>query len=150
MITIFGIPVIGPRLGVGIFNQFRQRYAGLPILRMERDVRGCQRQVIGCSAAHDRLVIIIGNRVMLGEMLEIGCVAAGNIVKTHGFAALEGMAWRQRIRIARARAGLAGDPHEHVAFAAIDLLPHLIKAVRRVAGMGAIADVVRDLERAVR
>jgi hypothetical protein len=47
------------------------------------------------------------------------------------------------------RARLIANPDKQIVLTAIHLLPHLEEAVGRVARVGAIADMVGDLERAV-
>jgi hypothetical protein len=78
-----------------------------------------------------------------------GRVAGGHIVEAHRDRALIGA--RGRIgAVLRAFARGLGDPYKEIAPPAIDLLPHLEKAVYRIADRLGIADVLGDLERSVR
>ncbi len=107
-----------------------------------------ERLEVCASAAHHRLVVIIAQRIIVGELPEIRRVAGGHVVEAHRHGALV-RSGRRIAAVLRPLAGSFGHPDEEVARAAIDLLPHLEEAVHRITDRRSVVDVLGDLKRAI-
>jgi hypothetical protein len=104
---------------------------------------------VGTGAAHDRLVVIVAQRIGVGELAEISHVTCRHIVEAHRDTALVGArGWIGAVLRALARG--FRHPREQVAPAAVELLPHLEEAMHRVADICGVVDVFGDLERSIR
>ena len=106
-----------------------------------------------CIRDSHRLVIIIGERVGVRELLEIGRVAVGDVIVARGDVAfLQERNWRwirERCSVA-ARGDGNLNPREEIGLAsrwiaprglrrvAVELLPHLIEAMHRAAAIGVV------------
>ena len=129
---------VRPRIGVSNHRGRRNRGIAVPIA-VEEIVGDREVEVLDHGAAHLRLVVIVAHRIFVGEPLEIGSVAVIDIVEGGGRAAAVAPRRLGRgdegIEVVQAAAGifLGG-----VRGAAVGLLPHLKKAVDRIAGIGII------------
>ncbi len=123
------------RIGIGIFYLRGRRYSCLPILCIKPDIAGHQRNKVGAGAAHDELVMIVADCVIVSQVLEYRRITGIYIKETHGFSALEGMARyrsaRKIVLAADARSNI--NPSKKIVFAFICLLPHLEKTMWRIA-----------------
>jgi len=98
-VSILSPPVVGARDRVGVLNFVhgacvrRATPDEFVVRRLGRCATGiakpdgiakAQHDAVGARAAHNRLVIIVAHRIMVGELLEIGHVALQDIVEAHG------------------------------------------------------------------
>src|ERR1700730_6913274 len=80
-------------------------------------------------------MVVVANRIVVGDKLEYWRIAAGHVVEAHRFAALDSLARRRRWgRVVRPDSGLHGNPREQVRLALVELLPHLKEPMDRIAG----------------
>ena len=138
-VEVVGIP--GHRLGVGVLDLAtggRGRVSGRVLV--ERRVAGPQHDVVGSGAAHYRLVVVVGHRVVARQIVEGRGVAGGHVVEAHVERTLVGrlvgerVRWRIAIGVTR---GLM-HPREQVTRAVGDLLIHLVEAVERITDVGPV------------
>src|SRR6266702_2010525 len=146
-VAVLGEVVVGARLGVGVLDLVARRdhRAAIGGLLVGR-VSGAGHDRVGPGAAHHRLVVVVGHGEAVGELLGQRRVAGLDVVVAHLEAALVDRGVRDGAVVV---AGGVGRPDEQVVLALIDLLPHLIEAVDRVAGVGGVRDVLGDLVRLV-
>jgi hypothetical protein len=112
-------------------------------------VSSSERLEVCASAAHHRLVVIVAQRIIVGELAEIRRVAGAHVVKAHRNGSLVG-AGRRIAAVLRSLAGSFGYPDEEIVRAAVDLLPHLEEAVHRITDRHGVVDVFGDLKGAIR
>src|SRR5581483_384249 len=150
------------RLGVRVLDLTLRRSGRLAAGILERrGEAGAQRDVVGARAALYRLVVVVADRVPLGERLQVRGVALRHVVEAHRHGALEDRGGRVGAIVV---AGRVGHPGGELVVVRDRLLPHLVEAVQRVADERAgelaaalvlgvrvrVGDVLGDLERAVR
>ncbi len=148
-VAVLAVVVVGSRLGIGVLDLVCRRSERVALAVREVDVVGAaQHHVVDAGAALCRLVVVVGQRVLVRPLLQEGGVAAADVVVAHGQAAL--VDGRRRVGAAVALPGRVGDPDEEVVPPAIGLLRHLIEAVNRVTDeVGRVGHVLGDLERRV-
>ena len=81
------VEVERPGLRVGIVDVGRRRRGGMPGAVAVEDLVGeAERQAVGSGAAHDRLVVVVAHRVLVGEVLEERRVAVLHVEERHRLA----------------------------------------------------------------
>ena len=101
-----------------------------------RCVAGYQCEKVGAGAAHDRLVIIVADRVEIRHLFEERRVAGIHVEEAHGETALVGVVrGGAETIIVIADTGRLGNPDKQILLVLVaDLLPHLEEAMHRIAG----------------
>src|SRR5579872_1210010 len=102
-VAILGIPIVGAHGGIGIFDlvqahavcraggDLMRRNRGMPVAVAEPDhVAVTEHDVVGAGAAVDGLVEVIAHGVVVGEGLEVGCVALLDVIEAEGGGAFAG------------------------------------------------------------
>jgi len=143
------VPVIRPRPRVRIFDLAGWRVRQNTVSPVGDRMAGRERLKIRAGAAHYRLMMIVAERIIFGELAEIRRVAGGHVVEAHRDGALVRAGVRIRAVLRAFARGLV-HPDEEITSAAVDLLPHLEETVHRVANRCGVIDVSRDLEGPVR
>src|SRR5208282_978093 len=124
------VPVVGARPRIRILDQIGWWHDGPARIEVYPSITGAERQKIRTGAAHNRLMVVVGQRKVARKLTKVGCVAVTHAVKAHRLAALIGVR-RRIVTCPRALARTDGDPGEQVHLAAVDLLPHLKKTMHR-------------------
>src|SRR6266516_455424 len=146
-VAVLGEVVVGARRGVGVLDLVgRGDQRGAAGVLLVGGVGGAGHDRVGSGAAHHRLGVVVGDGEAVGELLGQRRVARLDVVVAHLEAALVDRSGRDRAVVV---AGGVGRPDEQVVLAFVDLLPHLVEAVDRVAGVGGVRDVLGDLVRLV-
>src|SRR5579883_3449568 len=79
-VSVLGVPVVGRRHRIGVLDLICRRRRRIAVgIGIEQRRTVSNHDVIGASAAGNRLMIIVGERVVVGELIEIGYVT-GKIV----------------------------------------------------------------------
>ena len=143
----------GQRIGIGDLRGRRHRRIAVAVAP-EDVVAGAEKDVLNAGAALGRLVIVVADRVFVGQLLEERRVLVLHVVERHRGAAA----------LVRRRAGIGGH-HKGVeiveaagrivfggvADAAVRLLPHLIEPMGGIPGVGIVGEVgTGQLKRPVR
>jgi len=126
-------------------------------------VASAEHDMVGTGAAVHGLMVIVTHRIGVGECFQVRCITLLDIVEAHRGRTLAGRLvgeGRRRRRAVRTGADCHFDPWEQIGFAtpavfsvgcggvAIELLPHLIKAMDRARRVGVVWEGLRsDLER---
>jgi hypothetical protein len=106
-----------------------------------------QHDMVRPGATHYRLVIVVADRVVIANKVEIGRIAGTHIVVAHTEGAL--VDWAGRIGPVVVACGIR-NPGIEVVLAFVLLLPHLIEAVERVADIRIlVGNIFGDLVRRV-
>jgi hypothetical protein len=150
------IEIVGAGHGIGVRDQRnrrkrrwqarqlrRQRWRGQRMagaVAEEHHVAGAQHDMVRSAAAHHRLMIVVGQRISVGETLEERSVAGIDVDETHRrtaplFRGREEGRGDEGIEVAQAAAGVSARGMPDVA---IGLLPHLKEAVDHVLGIGIV------------
>jgi hypothetical protein len=143
-VPVLGVVVAGARLGVGVLDLVGRRHRGLARLTLVRGREpGAERNVVRAGAALHRLVVVVADRVVLGQVTHDRRVALGHVVEAHRQAALEDLRGRDgAVVIARG----VGHPIEQPTLVRGGLLPHLVEAVDRVADVRAVELALTELK----
>ncbi len=84
-VAVLRIPIIGSRLRIRIFDLIVVGgTVAWPWPSVTKVIGGAYHDAVGAGAAHDGLVVIVADRVFLGELGEIGHVADIGVVETQG------------------------------------------------------------------
>ncbi len=136
---IIGVTVVSAtlRIRIGDLAGWRYRREAFSVAEVNR-IPGTEHQVIGAGATHERLMKIVAGSKLVGEFLKQWRIAGIDIIKRQRIAAAVISApacnrdeWVQIVQaIAVVFSG-----------AAIRLLPHLEKAMDRVAAVGVVGQV---------
>src|SRR5258708_27584130 len=94
---MWGVVVVRPGLGVRVLDLASRRRDRVPVrVLVERPGPGAESNVVGASAALRRLVVVVADRVPLGERLQVRRVAGRHVVEAHADRALEDRGRRYR------------------------------------------------------
>ena len=84
------VPIVGSGPGIGVLDLAGWRLCQSTVPPIGDRVPRHERLKVRTSAAHYRLVVIVAERITVGELAEIGRVACGHVVEAHCDGALIG------------------------------------------------------------
>ena len=136
-IAVAFVPVVRSGRWVGIFDQpGRRRHRITVAIAIERDVSGPQVDKARAGAAHDSLMEVVADCIVIRDELEDRRVTLAHVVETHRKSALMSALvgkWSWRRFSLASHPGSNRDPWEQIVFALIELLPHLKESMDRIA-----------------
>jgi len=162
-VAILVVEVVGGGLWVRVLDFVDRRGDGNTAgVGVEDGVAKAEHDVVGTGTAHDGLVEVVADGVLIGELFEVRGVALRHVVEAHGGGAFAGggVAEGAGLRLAVAAGADGGlNPREEVVQAAagvvlggvvgvaVGLLPHLEEAVDGAVGVGVVRHLfAADLE----
>src|SRR5260370_10141530 len=136
-IAVAFVPVVRSGSWVGIFDQLGRRSHRIPVaIAIECDISGSQVDKARAGAAHDSLMEVVADCIVIRDELEDRRVTLAHVVEAHResalMSALAGKGSMRRLSLA-SHPGGDRDPWEQIVFALIELLPHLKESMDRIA-----------------
>src|SRR5208282_2767027 len=83
------VPVVGARPRIRILDQIGWWHDGPARIEVYPSITGAERQKIRTGAAHNRLMVVVGQRKVARKLTKVGCVAVTHAVKAHRLAAVD-------------------------------------------------------------